>query len=268
LLRLREAAGLTIEQAAGAAGISMSHLSRVERAQVGVRVPAVKVLLGAYGVDADTVAHLAGVAKDASQRGWWHQYVGSIPEPYATYIGFEAEATQVWGFDASTMPGLLQTEEYARALIQASAVRFTQEAIDRRVAIRLQRQEILTREDPPRIWAVLDEAVIRRQVGGPATLRDQLDRLVEVAQMPHVDVQVLPFEVGAHASTAGAFIVLRFAEPTDPPVVYIETMAGDLYPERQDDIDHAALAFDRLRATALSPDDSTTLIHKTAKELF
>jgi transcriptional regulator with XRE-family HTH domain len=267
MLRLREAAGLTIEQAAGAAGISMSHLSRVERAQVGVRVPAVRVLLGAYGVDADTVTHLSGMARDASRRGWWHQYVGSIPEHYATYIGFEGEAAQVWSFDASTMPGLLQTQEYTRALIQASASRFSQEGIDRRIEIRVQRQEVLTREGPPRVWAVLDEAAIRRQVGGPATLRGQLDRLVEVAELPHVDVQVLPFTVGAHAGTPGAFVMLSFAEPTDPPVVYIETMAGDLYPERPDDIEHAALVFDRLRATALSPDDSTALIHKTAREL-
>lgn len=264
LVRLREAAGLTIEQAAGSAGISMSHLSRVERAHVGVRLPVVKVLLGTYGADADTIAYLVGVAKEASQRGWWHQYVGSIPAQYATYIGFESEAAQIWSFDANTMPGLLQTEAYARAMFQGGASRFSDEEITRRVEVRVQRQAMLTRDDPPKVWIVMDEAVIRRQVGGHATLKDQLDHIAEVATLPHVDIQMLPFAVGAHPGTPGSFIVLRFAEPADPPVVYIETMAGDLYPESQDDIGGAILAFDRLRAMALSPDDSIALIREAA----
>lgn len=266
-VRLREAANMTIEQAATSAGISMSHLSRVERAQVGVRLPVVKMLLATYGADVETSAYLTEVAKAASQRGWWHKYVGSIPEQYATYIGFEAEADQIWSYDASTMPGLLQTEAYARAMFQGGATRYSDDEISRRVEVRVQRQEILTRDDPPKVWIVLDEAVIRRQVGGPATLYDQLSHIAEVAALPHVDIQVMPFAVGAHPGTPGSFIVLRFAEPTDPPVVYIETMAGDLYPESQADINSAILAFDRLRAMALSPDDSTALIRQVAKEL-
>jgi transcriptional regulator with XRE-family HTH domain len=257
---------MTMEQAAAQADISMSHLSRVERAQVGVRLPVVKVLLAAYGADAETVDYLSGVAREASQRGWWHQYAGSIPAQYATYIGFEAEADQIWSFDAITMPGLLQTEAYARAMFQGSATRYTEEEIDRRVTVRLQRQAMLTGDDPPKIWFVLDEAAIRRQVGGPATLTEQLERIVEVASLPHVDVQVVPFAVGAHPGTPGSFILLKFADPGDPPVVYIETMAGDLYPE-DDDIQAAILAFDRLRAIALSPDDSIALISAVAREL-
>ncbi|GAB3811544.1 helix-turn-helix transcriptional regulator [Micromonospora zhanjiangensis] len=267
LIRLREAAGLTIEQSANSAGISMSHLSRVERAHVGVRLPVVKVLLSTYGADAETVTYLIAVAREASQRGWWHQYVGSIPEQYATYIGFEAEASQVWSFDASTMPGLLQTEAYARAMFQGGAARFPEQEISRRVEVRLQRQAILAGADAPNLWIVMDEAVIRRQVGGPDTLRDQLDRIVEIAAQPHIDIQVLPFAVGAHPGTPGSFIVLSYTEPADPPVVYIETMAGDLYPERQDDITGAILAFDRLRAMALSPEDSIGLIRRAAREL-
>lgn len=245
----------------------MSHLSRVERAQVGVRLPVVKVLLATYGADAETTAYLTGVAKEASRRGWWHRYVGAIPEQYATYIGFEAEAEQIWSYDANTMPGLLQTEDYARAMFQGGASRFAEDEIARRVEVRVQRQAILTREGPPKVWIVLDEAVIRRQVGGPATLADQLRHVVEVAVLPHVDVQVLPFALGAHPGTPGSFVVLRFSEPTDPPVVYIETMAGDLYPESQEDINGAILAFDRLRAMALSPSDSIAMIRKVAKEL-
>lgn len=267
LLRLRETAGMTIEQASATVGISASHLSRVERAQVGVRLPVVKLLLSTYEADAAIGTYLTGIAKDASTRGWWHRYVGSIPEQYATYIGFEAEAEQIWSYDASTMPGLLQTEDYARAMFQGGAVRYAEEEIARRVEVRLQRQALLTRDQPPKVWVVLDEAVIRRVVGGTRVFAAQLERVAEVGALPHVDIQVMPFAVGAHPGTPGSFVVLKFPEPTDPPVVYIETMAGDLYPESQDDISGVILAFDRLRAMALGPDDSATLIQKVAKEL-
>lgn len=267
LARLRDVAGLTMEQAADAAGISMSHLSRVERAQVGIRLPAVKVLLGAYDADAETRAYLLGVAKDATKRGWWHKYAGSIPLHYATFIGFETEADQMWNYEPMAVPGLLQTEAYARAMFHAGASRLTDEEITKRVEVRSQRQELLRRDDPPRFWFILDEAVIRRQVGGPGVHADQLDHLAELARLPHVDIQVLPFHLGAHAGTPGSLVVLHYSEPTDPPVVYLETMVGDLYPETQDELDGAILAFDRLRATALSPDESVALIRQAAKEL-
>ncbi|MFI6759675.1 helix-turn-helix domain-containing protein [Micromonospora sp. NPDC050417] len=267
LARLRDAAGLTIEQAAKAGGISGGHLSRVERAQVRVRVPVVKSLLVSYGAGTATIDHLAEVAQQALQRGWWHQY-GSISERYATYIGFETEATEIWSFDASTLPGLLQTEAYARAMLESGAARYSAEEIADRVAVRLQRQAILTRDDqPPRAWFVLDEAAIRREVGGRAILRAQLKAIAEVAELPHVDVQVLPFKVGAHPGSPGSFIVLRYDDPaTDPDVVYLETMAGDLYPEGEDAIKGASLAFNRLRAMALGPDDSIAMIKQAAEE--
>lgn len=256
-----------MEQAAGAAGISLSHLSRVERAQVGIRLPAVKVLLSAYDADAETRAYLIEVAKEATKRGWWHKYAGSIPLHYATFIGFETEADQMWNYEPMAVPGLLQTEAYARAMFHAGASRLTDEEITKRVEVRLQRQELLRRSEPPRFWFILDEAVIRRQVGGPGVHADQLHQLVETAKLPHVDIQVLPFHLGAHAGTPGAFIVLHYSEPADPPVVYLETMVGDLYPETQDEVDGVILAFDRLRATALSPDESVALIQQAAKEL-
>src|SRR5439155_636468 len=144
LLRLRDQAGMTIEVAAATVGISASHLSRVERAQVGVRLPVVKLLLSTYDADARTVAHLTDVAKEATTRGWWQKYAGSIPEQYATYIGFEAEAQQIWNFEASTVPGLLQTEAYARGMFHGGVSRISEDEITKRVEIRLQRQAILT----------------------------------------------------------------------------------------------------------------------------
>lgn len=267
LVRLREAGGLTIEQAAASAGISASHLSRVERALVGVRLPVVKALLGTYDADEGTARYLVKVAQEASQRGWWHSYVGSIPEQYATYIGFEAEAEQIWSFDANTIPGLLQTEAYTRAVIQGGATRFSAEAINNRVELRVQRQALLTAPEPPRLWIVLDESAVRRQVGGRETLVAQLHHIVQTAALPHVDVQVLPFEVGAHPGLPGSFTVLSFAEAADLPVVYVETMAGDLYPEGQEQISGITLAFDRLRAMALSPEDSVAVIRGAIKEM-
>ncbi len=267
LLRLRDEAGLTIEAAAATVGISTSHLSRVERAHVGVRLPVVKLLLSTYNADPGTVAYLTSVAKEATTRGWWHSYAGSIPEQYATYIGFEADASQIWDFETTAIPGLLQTETYAQAMFQNGTSRLSEEEISRRVEVRLERQKILHRTEPPTLWFVLDEAVIRRAVGGPKTLAAQLQHLADVAALPHVDVQVLPFSVGAHPGAPGSFVVLKFPEASDPPVVYIETMAGDLYPESQADLASVTLAFDRLRAMALSPDDSAALIQKAAREL-
>lgn len=258
---------MTIEAAASAVGISASHLSRVERAQVGVRLPVVTLLLTTYHADEAMTSYLTGIARQATVRGWWHAYVGSIPERYATYIGFEAEAGQIWDFAASTVPGLLQTEEYARAMLQGGASRYAPQEIDWRVEVRMQRQRLLSQDDPPKLWFILDEAVIRRQVGGSATLAAQLRRIAEVAALPNVDVQIVPFAVGAHPGTPGSFVVLRFPEPADAPVVYVETMAGDLYPEDQRNIDGITLAFDRLRAVALPPDASVALLGKTAKEL-
>jgi transcriptional regulator with XRE-family HTH domain len=267
LSRLREAAGLTIEAAADGAGISMSHLSRVERAQVGVRVPVVKALLDTYRADARTAAYLVDVAKDATNRGWWHRYARSIPEEYATYIGFEADADRIWNFELISIPGLLQTEQYTRAVLRGGAARLADEEIERRVEVRLQRQALLSRSDAPTLWVVLDEAAIRREVGGRRTMAEQLGRLADVAALPHIDIQVLPFGVGAHPGTPGSYVVLRFADAADPDVVYIETMAGDLYPESDADVASAVMTFDRLRAMALSPDDSAALIRDAAKEL-
>jgi transcriptional regulator with XRE-family HTH domain len=267
LSRLRVAAGLTLEDAAGSAGISTSHLSRLERAQVGVRVPALKALLGTYGLDASTAAQLVEVARDATQRGWWHRYAKSIPDEYTTYIGFEADAESIWNFELAAVPGLLQTEEYARAILRGGVTRLSDDEIERRVEVRVRRQRLLGRDDPPTLWIILDEAVIRRQTGGPKVMAEQLNHLGEISALPNVDIQVVPFGAGAHPGTTGSFVVLRFADPDDREVVYLETMAGDLYPETDAEIGTAILMFDRLRAMALSPDDSVALIREAAEEL-
>jgi hypothetical protein len=257
---------MTIEEAAASAGISPSHLSRVERALVGVRPPVVRALLTTYGANASLIASLMEVAQTATQRGWWHRYASSIPDKYATYIGFESDASRIWNFEVISIPGLLQTERYTRSILQGGIARLADEEIERRVEVRMRRQALLHRPNPPALWAVLDEAAIRRQVGGPETMAEQMKHLAAIAVLPHVDVQVIPFTAGAHPGTPGAFVVIGFADPADRDVVYIETMAGDLYPEVDADVQGAIQAFDRLRAIALSPADSVIMIRDAAKE--
>ncbi|WP_431945535.1 helix-turn-helix domain-containing protein [Micromonospora marina] len=266
LAKLRDSIAMTIEEAATRAGISPSHLSRVERALVGVRVPVVRALLATYGTSPSVTATLLEVAQTASQRGWWHRYAGSIPDEYATYIGFESDAARIWNFELISIPGLMQTEGYTRAVLQGGLARLTEDEIERRVEVRLRRQALLHREDPPALWVVLDEAAVRRQVGGRETMAEQMNHLVSIAGLPHVDVQVLPFTAGAHPGTPGAFVVLGFTDPADRDVVYIETMAGDLYPEGDVDVERAVQAFDRLRAMALGPDESVSMIQKVSRE--
>ncbi|WP_223884480.1 DUF5753 domain-containing protein [Micromonospora craniellae] len=267
LSKLRESIDMTIEEAAASAGISSSHLSRVERALVGVRVPAVRALLQTYGANASTTADLLDVAQASTQRGWWHRYAGSIPDEYATYIGFESDATRIWNFELISIPGLLQTEGYTRSSLHGGVARLTEEEIERRIEIRLRRQALLHRDNPPALWVVLDEAAIRRQVGGAATMAEQMNHLATIAALPHVDVQIVPFEAGAHPGAPGGFVILGFTDPADREVVYIETMAGDLYPEGDAEVQSVTQAFDRLRAMALSPDDSASMIRDAAREL-
>lgn len=267
LRRLRESAGLTIDQAAKAAGISPSHLSRSENAVVGVRVLVVKALLATYGADPATTEYLVSVARDAGQRGWWQNYSGAISEQYVTYISFESEAVAIHNFEATVMPGLLQTPSYNEAMLKGGLTRMTDEEIASRVEVRLARQQILTKDSPPTLWFVLDEATVRRQVGGPKVMAEQLARVVELAALPHVDVQVVPFAVGAHPGTPGSFVALSFAEPTDPTVIYVETIAGDLYPEKESEVQGVMMAFNRLRAMALGPEESVKFILNAAKEL-
>jgi transcriptional regulator with XRE-family HTH domain len=266
LVRLRAAATMTIEQAAEAAGVSMSHLSRVERALVGVRLPVVKVLAAAYGADAETVRTLIAITKEAGQHGWWHKFGGSLPSGYATFIGFESDAIEIQSFDTSMVPGLLQTEAYARAVVANGPYGLADEEIARRVEVRLERQRILTRDDPPKVWAILDEAAVRRQVGDRDIHRAQLDHLLALGKRPNFDIQVVPFAAGAHPGMQSSFILLRFADPTDPPVAYIETLVGDLFPEDSVDLDRVRITYDRLRATASSIADSAALIRRVLKE--
>jgi len=267
LLRRREAAGLTREEAARQLEWSTSTIFRIETGRSRPQPGNVRVLLELYGVTGPERDGLIRLAREARQPGWWHSFRDVLPNPYEVFIGLEAGAASIRNFEPVVVPGLLQTEEYARQMSRGGPRELDREDIERRVQVRIERQRILTREDRPRLWAVIDEAVIRRVVGGPDVMAEQLRHLIECAEQGETTLQVVPFSAGAHAGTTGPFITLDFPEPTDPSVVYVETLAGDLYLEERADVDRYTLAFDRLLAAALHPDDSVRLVQQAAEAM-
>ena len=269
LRRLRAEHGLTIEQVQERSGgdIKAPSISRWENGERSVRPTDLRLLLDIYDVDGEQREALLTLARQAKERGWWQSYASAIPEWFQSYLGLEAEASLIREYAAELVPGLLQTADYARAFLTAPPAAAGEEEIARRVTVRMARQERLVGQDPPEYWAVLNEAVIRRPVGGPAVMRGQLGRLAELAALPHVNIQVLPFTAGVHPAMEGAFSTLDFPEPADPGVIYMENQAGSLYLEQPAEIDHYARMFSHLVAKALDPDQSRHLITQAAADL-
>jgi len=263
LKRLREERNLTLDNAAKELGVARSTMSRIENAQVSVRPGDVRTLLELYGVAPDDVAALVQVARDARQRGWWQNYADVLPSWFEVYVGLEQAASEISTFEASLVPGLLQTPDYARAVIEAELPDATAAEVDRRTELRMKRQRYESRPD---LWVVLDEAVIRRIVGGAPTMRAQLERLVEAAESPGQTLQIIPFGAGAHASMVSSFSILTFPDLADPPVVYLESRAGGLYVEGSGAHTYVRM-FRTLQADALAPKASVDLIRETAKSL-
>jgi len=265
----RDRAGLTIEEVAQRLEWSTAKISRIENARVSVLPRDVKFLLGVYGVDenGEDWETLLALARESRQKGWWYAYGDAIPEGFETYVGLEADATTLRTYESEYVPGLLQTEDYARAVMRATMLTASDEEIERHVAVRMVRQERLTGSGAPEIWAVVSEAVIRRVVSGESVMRAQLSRLVEASKQPNITLQVLPFSVGAHAGMDGAFMILGFPAPTDPDVTYVHYYTGTLYLEKSEDLARYTLMFDHLRAAALPVGQSRDLIARARDEL-
>lgn len=268
LRRLRTIAELTLEQAANRLGDgwSYSKLSRIETARLGVSASGLTRLLDLYGVPAAKRDPLLRLARSARTRGWWDAYASGLPAGYLSYIELESEAAGLRCFDASMVNGLMQTEGYARAVVAAALMALTPPAeTDRRVDVRLTRQRLLTRpQNPLRLTAVVAEAALRHPAGDPATMAAQYRRLVEVAGLPTVSLQVLPAEAGAHPAMTGSFQILDFAGPHDQAVVYVETMTGNLFVESDSDVYRYSLAFDHVRTMALDPAQSLAFLRQLA----
>jgi transcriptional regulator with XRE-family HTH domain len=264
LRRLRTADGLSREDVAERTGINPATLYRIEHTKVRPQARTLAALLALYEVDDATRESLTQLLKDSAQRGWLQQYQDELPEEYSAYIEFEGEARAVWNYESLFIPGLLQTEEYARAVIRGVLPGATREEVEQRVAVRVERQAVLTRERPLQVWAIMDEASMRRVVGSAHVMHEQLRRLLEVAELAHVTLQFIPFGAGAHAGMPGSFVVMDF--PTDPNVVYLDSMAGDLFLEEEAEVRRYTGLFEHLRAVALSPDATKQLLATAAGE--
>ncbi|MEV8545261.1 MULTISPECIES: helix-turn-helix transcriptional regulator [Streptomyces] len=265
LRRLRELKGMTAEEVAERLLVSQSKISRLENGRRSISQRDVRDLCGVYEVeDVRIVDSLMQMAKDSRQQGWWHSF-GDIP--YSVYIGLETDAASLRVYDPQVVPGLLQTRQYAEALITGALPETALADVEKRVQVRLRRQErISAPENPLRLWTVMDESAVRRVVGNRSLMRDQLEHLVEQSQLPHVTVQVIPFDMGAHPGLNGQYAILEFPDAADSSVVYIEGVTSDLYLEKANDVQKYSVMYEHLRAQALNVDQSRQFIADIAKE--
>jgi hypothetical protein len=262
LQALREKAGLSYEKAGEAIYASAWTIRRMEKAEGGLKLNNVKGLLAAYGVtDPGEVDAFLTLARRANARGWWHGYADVLPGWFQTFVGIEEAAGLIRAYEPQAVPGLLQTADYARALTRAGFPAAPEGEIDRRVELRLARQALLTRPDPPRLWVVVDEAVLHRRVGGRAVLGAQLDRLIEATALPNVTVQVLRPDAGAHPAMFGPFHVLRFPAAELGDVVYVETMTGAVYLDKQSEVDAYLDALGRICTQAAPAETTASILH-------
>ena len=267
LRRFRETAGVTPEQAAYEIRASRSKISRMEHGRVGFKARDVDDLLTLYGVHDEQIrTRMLAFAQQASTPGWWSKYDDVLPDWFDAFLGLEGAASVIRTFELQFVYGLFQTEDYARAVTLLGNKTASAEEIDRRVSVRLKRQAVLAGPDPPQVWSVMDEAVLRRPVGGRTVMRAQLAHLIEVASQPRVTIQVVPFARGGHAAAGGSFTVLRFAEPEVPDIVYIEQLTSALYLDSREDVDHYLEVMNELSTEALAPARSAALLAEVTKE--
>ena len=268
LRRLREAHSIKLEEVADQLGVAASTLSRIETGKAPTRSAYLTAMLEMYGVDDPGQRQvLIDMAREGHRKGWWAAYEDVLPTGFGIYVGLEAEASSLRAFESVVVHGLLQTEDYARAVMTTVRRKLAAEEIERNVALRMQRQEALLREEPLELWLILDESVVRRTIGGPELMHSQLVHLVDASLRSNVMLQVLPFSSGPHPFLNGPFCLIEFPERYDPDVVYTEGVAGQAYLERDKEVRACAEGFDLLRAAALSPADSTDLISTLASQV-
>ncbi|MFG2063013.1 helix-turn-helix domain-containing protein [Micromonospora sp. NPDC048871] len=262
LRQLRESAGMTLDVAARQLDMSKSNLSRIENAQIGIKPRDVRAALALYQVTGNDAEALIEIARGAQQRGWWQHYSDVLPEWFEFYVGLEAEAATLRTYEAEAVPGLLQTEAYAREVYRLTA---GEEDLDRKVAARLRRQDVLHSDAPVELSVVLNEAVLLRPVSDRAVMAGQLSHLETVAQLPNVTIQVLPFEAGGHPAMNSPYVILTFADAADAAVVYLENLTTGLALEEAGQVGSYSLVHERLRRLALDPAASLIRLKEAAR---
>jgi transcriptional regulator with XRE-family HTH domain len=268
LRRLREARRISLEDAGEVIRASHSKVSRLETGRVGFKDRDIADLLTLYGVTDETErTALRELAARANKQGWWHDYSDILPNWFEAYVGLEEAATQIRAYEVQFIPGLLQTGDYARAVTLLGYPNASEREIDRRVGLRLARQAVFTRPNPPNIWVVLDEAVMKRPIGGSEVMRAQIKHLIEMSARPNVTIQIVPFQVGGHAAAGGPFSILRFAEHDLPDVVYLEQLTSSLYLDKQEIVDSYLAVMDRLCVDATTPAASVKTMRTLQRDL-
>lgn len=265
---LRERAGLKREEAAKILRVAPATVRRMETAEVALKIPYLQLLLKSYGIADDEADAFVMLAEEANKPGWWQRFHDILPGWFSMYVSLEGAASLIRSYEPHFVPGLLQTEEYARGVMRSGAIGQTRPAdIERYVALRMERQSLLTRDDAPRLWVVMDETALRRPVGGPDVMREQFDRLLEATEMPHVTLQVAPFAAGPHPGTYGPFVLFRFAVAELPDMVYSEYLTGAVYLDARTEVATHLEVMDRMAAQAATAQRTKEILRDLRKEL-
>lgn len=262
---LRQAAGKSLEDAAAALGVSVLAIRRIEQGQVKWKLPYIKVLLEEYGVTGEEAKTFLALTAEANQPGWWYRYRDVLPDWFRAFVSLEEEANLMRAYEPHYIPGLMQTEDYARTVLRAG-LRDNAE-IERRVTLRMERQRRLLQPGGPEFWVVMDETVLRRPVAPPEVMRDQIDRLIELVALPNVKLQVIPFALYLHEGMYGPFQLFRFPFPELQDIVYVETALGSFYVDQYDDVTAFAEALDKMSAQAPPPQRTEAFLGAIRKEI-
>ncbi|MEU1042867.1 helix-turn-helix domain-containing protein [Streptomyces sp. NPDC005551] len=269
LQELREAAGLKREEAARVLRVAPATVRRMETAEVALKIPYLQVLLATYGVPEAEVAGFVALAEEANRAGWWQRFHDVLPDWFSMHISLEGAARMIRSYEPHFVPGLLQTEDYARAVMEAGTVgQSDPAAVERYVTLRMTRQKLLTREQPPRFWVIMDETVLRRPVSTRGeVMRDQIDRLVEATENDEITLQIAEYAAGPHPGTYTSFTLFRFAEPELPDMVYSEYLTGALYLDSRQEVAHHLEVLDHMSARAASAERTKALL-RTYRERY
>ncbi|HEX4832885.1 MAG TPA: helix-turn-helix transcriptional regulator [Trebonia sp.] len=267
LRRLREQAGVSRDDAGYHIRASGSKISRLELGRVSFKERDVSDLLDLYEVDPAAKEQLIALTAEANATPWWQKYREVVPDWFHVYVGLEEAATLIRVYEVQFVPGLLQTEEYARAVVTQGSPNLAPEEVDSRVAVRMGRQKLFSRENPPRLWAIVDEAALRRPMGGREVLTGQIKRLIDVTGEPNITLQVMPFKYGGHAAEGGAFTIMRFPEADLPDMVYMEYLTGAHYVDKPDDVEVYAAVMERLSVAGTSPEKTRDMLNEILREV-